>query len=430
MISLIEQVQGILMGIIGRNESAHTTVPSYDQAERHQSNGASETRTTPPKESQEMLEAIANWGKLREAKRNAANGDLKKAIDYLDELVADVEKFCPRKAKSRTCEERIKMPPQDRDECSGEQVWRELNESISQMKEDPEAKLDLQENPNTVADGSHGDKTTTGNNQAPISTKVSGQPDSSGFPTWVDGVPFVHGQPSRKDLASFDNFTIDPNPEPGLKLLLDHDGWPLPHAECDFISQFSIVQCDSDRHFYIIVRPNHQREVFLNLLPDFRVTSTQNVDFVVILAPAELPSSNFSGMEECNRRYRLEEEEEANAPTQQALEYPLDITERPTIESTGGAFDSINENFPESSSAAVNREASPSRSLTAPAPGTFWNVRRNASGQPYLEQIDREETERLTDNADRPILQMHGPNTVVYGAHVWRPSEDTEMDRL
>jgi hypothetical protein len=130
MISLIEQVQGVLMGIIGRNESAPTTVPSYDQAERHQSNGASETRTTPPKESQEMLEAIANWGKLREAKRDAANGDLKRAIDYLDELVADVEKFCPRKAKSRTCEERIKMPPQDRDECSGEQVWRELTRAF------------------------------------------------------------------------------------------------------------------------------------------------------------------------------------------------------------------------------------------------------------------------------------------------------------
>jgi hypothetical protein len=430
MISLIEQSQGILMGIIGRSDSTPTTTPSHDQFEHQQSNRASEMHTTSPQESQEILKATTNWDKLCKAKRDAANGDLRKAIDYLDELMADIEKICPRKAKSRTCEARVKLPPQDRDECSSEQAWRKLNEGISQMKEGSEAKLDVQDNPNRMSDGSHGDGTTTGPNQAPISTTVPGQHDLSGFPTWVDGVPFVHGQPSRNDLASFDDLIIDPNPDLGLRLLLDYDGRPLPNAERNFMGRFSIVQRDDDGHFFTIVRPNHHREVFLNLPPGFSVTPKQNVGFVVILAPAELPSSTASEIEEYNRRYRLEEEQEANVLTQRALENPPDTIERPLMENTSEAVDSVDENIPESSSAAVNREASPARSIAAPAPETFWSARHVASGQPYLEHIDRKEADRLADSVDRSILQMHGPDAIVYGAHVWRPGEDTEMDKL
>jgi hypothetical protein len=421
IISLIEQVQGILLEITGGSASAPTPATAHDQAERHQSNGASEAHITPPEESQEMLEAITNWGKLREAKRDAANGDPKKAVRYLDELVADIEKICLCKAKFKTCETCVTRPPEDRGEFSGEQEGQELNKGISQTKEGPEANQDLRVDSNTGSNGSHGNGTTTGSNQPPSSAEASGQPGSSGFPTWVNGLPFVDGRPFSNDLPSLENFATDPDSDPGLKLLLDHDARPIPSAKRNSVGIFSIIQSDNDQHFFTMVQPNDRREVFLNLPPGFSVTPNQNFDFVFILAPVELPSSTPSEIEEHNERHRLEEEEETNAPNQEAPENPSDIIVRPITEDAGRAVDRVDE---------TNREPSPTRSITAPAPGTFWNARRDASGQPYLEQIDREEADRLEHNVDRAILQMGGPDAIVHGAHVWRPGEDAEMDRL
>jgi hypothetical protein len=280
MITLIEQVQDIIMAeMSGRDKSA--PAPVHHQDERRQSSRSSETLVTPPQDSQEMLEAITNWDTLRQAKRAAAEGDISKAVNYMTALIAEFEKFRPRKA----CEKCGAPSLQSSGGSPSGKESPELHEMVSQMRESLKVNHNVTVKSNRVPAEDSRSTSTSSDSQA------SSQDGAFAFPSWSNGIPYINERyvsdgssdgSSNGELPHNDESSeSDPEPDTSVAIILEHDGRPFPCPnQANHLHNYTAVHCDEPSIWYTRVQIR-LGEVHLFLPPGFSVRPGQHFRFTI-----------------------------------------------------------------------------------------------------------------------------------------------------